>query len=74
MKNYSKKIIYTTSPDNLTRFLTEWEAEEDVKIGKFNTIIKDSEIVGTCHLFDNQSSITVVITFFNKLKINIGVN
>jgi hypothetical protein len=31
MKPYTKKIIYTTSPDNLSRFLNEWEAEENVK-------------------------------------------
>lgn len=74
MKNYSKKIIYTTSPENLSRFLMEWESEENVKIGKFNTVIKDSEIVGTCHIYDFGKSVQVVITFFNKLKINIGVN
>lgn len=74
MKPYSTKIIYTTSPENLTRFLSEYEEEENIKIGKFNTVIKDSEIVGTCHIYDFGKSVQVVITFFNKLKINIGVN
>lgn len=74
MKNYQTKIYYTTSPTNLSRFLMEWESEEGVTIGKNNVIIKDSEVIGTCHLYDLGTQIQIVITFFNKLKINIGVN